>query len=77
MYILHFPGHYAVFLNKEHSTGVRAQLLSPWFGATGPKCHFNFSLNMYGTNVGGVKLYIKTTKLTHELWNTFGQKGSR
>ncbi|KAK2174641.1 hypothetical protein NP493_784g00014 [Ridgeia piscesae] len=69
---------YALFVNHDHKMGSKATLGSPWFGSSGPQCHINFTVNMYGTNVGHLRLHLLTDSgVDREVWYSNSDKGSR
>lgn len=74
MIIYCVSGHYLMFNNsKDRQPGIKAMLISPWYGSSGPNCSIKFYINVDGKSLGGLHLYVHTgnTGIKTELWKNY------
>ena len=65
-------------LNMNQSRNSVAMATSPWFQVSRPQCHLNFSINMYGINVGVLNVFIARSHRTkREIWKSYQSSGTR
>ena len=57
-------------------TNSKAHLQSPVVNPTKPKC-LRFWYHMYGSDIGSLKVFVKTTSLKTPSWTRSGTKGNR
>lgn len=58
-----------------HNTGDNAILVSPQYKSTGGKCA-NFWYHMYGSQIGQLKVYLKTQVSKQLLWSRRHAQGN-
>ncbi|XP_066281246.1 tyrosine-protein kinase receptor-like isoform X1 [Branchiostoma lanceolatum] len=66
-------GQYMFVDAMEHNPGFTAELLSPFFGESGPQCRLRFAYHVSAHLMGSLLLHLYIDNTTIELWTTEGQ----
>ncbi|XP_036360425.1 MAM and LDL-receptor class A domain-containing protein 1-like isoform X2 [Octopus sinensis] len=70
-----WQGHYMYIKSVTHGTGDNAILQSPEYKSTGGKCA-NFWYHMYGSQIGQLKVHLKTPVSKQLLWKRHHAQGN-
>ena len=79
---MYCTGRYIYLESSSSGFGSSAIIRSPWFRRTNSLCVV-FSYHMYGTNIGGLRLYAFEKKRSQRngarnmLWEKFDAQGNR
>lgn len=69
-------GYYIYIETSSGSNGHKARLESPTLTGSTQYC-LDFYYHMYGSTIGSLKVYAKTTSLGSALWTQSGTKGNQ
>ncbi|XP_078675425.1 tyrosine-protein kinase receptor-like isoform X3 [Branchiostoma floridae x Branchiostoma belcheri] len=66
-------GQYMFVDALEHNPGFTAELLSPYFGESGPQCKLRFASHVSANLTGSLLLHLYVDNTSIEIWATEGQ----